>query len=281
MAEAGANPFSLHELDSFLWRAASSLRGYVPTDDFKNYILPLLFFKWVSDTWDLEHAAAVADYGEDVAPEVEADYHRFAVPDGCHWADLKVQPDAGLALQNCLDRLAAANPDKFIGIFDEAEWANHRRLPDAVISDFIYSLDQLTLNSSVVSNEVLGATYEYMIRQFADASGKKNGGYVTPQGVVRLLTRVLDPQPGETVYDPACGTGGMLVGAINELRETGRDSRTLRLYGQEVSPTTAAIARMNLIIHGVEDFRIVHGDTLREPRFLERSQLQKFERRHC
>lgn len=211
MAEEGATSFSLRELDPFLWKAASNLRGYIPADDFKDYILPLLFFKWISDNWDLEHAAAIADHGEDVAPEVEAGYHRFTVPNGCHWTNLTMQPDVGLAFQNCLDRLAIANPDKFAGIFDEAGWTNHRRLPDAVISDFIHSLDHITLNSSAVSNETLGATYEYMIRQFADTSGKKNGGYVTPQGVVRLLTRVLDPQPGETVYDPACGTGECLL----------------------------------------------------------------------
>jgi type I restriction enzyme M protein len=277
VAEAGATPFSLHELDSFLWRAASSLRGYVNSEDFKNYILPLLFVKWISDTWDLEHATAVTDHGEDVAPEVEADYHRFAVPDGCHWADLMVSADPGLALQYSLDRIAAANLEKFTGIFDEAVWGNRKRLPDAVLFDLIHSLDQLILNRSVVSDEMLGATYEHMIRQFADASGKKTSGFVTPQGVVRLLTRILDFQPGETVYDPACGTGGMLIGAVNELRESGRESRALRLYGQEVSASTAAIARMNLTIHGLEDFNIVHGDTLRDPRFLEGSRLQKFD----
>ena len=166
--------------------------------------------------------------------------------------------------------------EKFYGIFDGAEWANRQRLPSAVIFDLIDTLDQLTLNSSATSKETLGTIYEHMIRQFADASGKKTGGFVTPPGLVRLLTRLLDPQPSETVYDPACGTGGMLIEAVNELRETGRDGRTLRLYGQEVSLATVAIARMNLFIHGLEDFEIAHGDTLRHPRFLEQSQLQKF-----
>jgi type I restriction enzyme M protein len=143
--------------------------------------------------------------------------------------------------------------------------------------NLIDSFNRLTLNRNVVPNDMLGAAYEYLLREFADASGKKAGEFFTPRAVVRLLMRILDPQPGEAVYDPACGSGGMLVETINEVREAGGDSRTLRLYGQEVNLTTAAIARMNLFLHDLEDFRIVRGDTLRDPRFVERSGLRKFD----
>ena len=277
MAEADATSFSLDELNAFLWKASSRLRGYVSAENFKDYILPLVFYKWISDTWDMERAAAIADHGPDVEPEVEAGYHRFIVPDGCHWADLKASSRVGYTLQNCLRGLAAANIKRLSEIFYEWERAEYESLPDEIIFDLLYSLDQLTLNSSAVSQELLGVSYENMIRQFADAAGKKGGEFVTPQSVVRLLTRILDPQAGETVYDPACGTAGLLIGAVDELRETGRDSRTLRLYGQELNAATAVIARMNLIIHGLEDFRVVQGDTLRDPRFLDQSQLQKFD----
>jgi type I restriction enzyme M protein len=246
--------------------------------DFKSYVFPLLFFKWVSDTWDLDHAAAVADFGEDLDDEVEADYHRFAVPDGCHWADLqKVSTNVGVALQNILDRLAEANPETLAGIFGDVAWANKDRLPEPALLNLIDSFDRLTLNRTVVPNDMLGAAYEYLLREFADASGKKAGEFFTPRAVVHLLIRILSPQAGEAVYDPACGSGGMLVETINEIRETGGDSRTLRLYGQEVNLTTAAIARMNLFLHDLEDFRIVRGDTLRDPRFLQRSGLRKFD----
>lgn len=118
MAEEKPPSLTLSELESRLWAAANSLRGPVDPADFKSYVFPLLFFKWVSDTWCLDHTAAVEDFGDDLNAEVEADYHRFAVPDGCHWADLqKVSTNVGVALQNILDRLAEANPETLAGIF--------------------------------------------------------------------------------------------------------------------------------------------------------------------
>lgn len=266
------------ELESRLWAAANSLRGPVDPADFKSYVFPILFLKWISDTWDLDHAAAVADFGADVAPEEEADYHRFEMNEGCHWDDLKkVSVNVGVELQKILQRLEEANPTSLAGIFGDVAWANKERLPESALLNLIDSFDSLTLNREVVSNDMLGAAYEYLLHQFADASGKKAGEFFTPRAVVRLLVRILDPQPGEEVYDPACGSGGMLVETINEIREAGGDTRTLRLYGQEVNLTTAAIARMNLFLHDLEDFRIVRGDTLRDPRFLERSGIRKFD----
>ncbi len=266
------------DLESRLWAAANSLRGPVDPADFKGYVFPLLFLKWISDSWDLDHAVAVADFGEQMSPEEEADYHRFEVPDGCHWADLrKVSVNVGVVLQNILQRLEEANPNALAGIFGDVAWANKDRLPEASLLNLIDAFDSLTLNRNVVSNDMLGSAYEYLLRQFADASGKKAGEFFTPRAVVRLLVRILAPEPGEAVYDPACGSGGMLVETINEIRDAGGDTRTLRLYGQEVNLTTAAIARMNLFFHDLEDFRIVRGDTLRDPRFLERSGLRRFD----
>jgi type I restriction enzyme M protein len=266
------------ELESRLWAAANSLRGPVDPADFKSYVFPILFLKWISDTWNLDHAAAVADFGNDVAPEEEADYHRFDMPSGCHWDDLKkVSVNVGVKLQKVLQRLEEANPKTLAGIFGDVAWANKERLPESALLHLVDSFDSLTLNREVVSNDMLGAAYEYLLRQFADESGKKAGEFFTPRAVVRLLVRILDPQPGEAVYDPACGSGGMLVETINEIRDAGGDTRTLSLYGQEVNLTTAAIARMNLFLHDLEDFRIVRGDTLRDPRFLERSGLRRFD----
>lgn len=275
---AAASTLTLGELESRLWAAANSLRGPVDPADFKSYVFPLLFMKWVSDTWDLEHTEAVADFGSDVSQEEEADYHRFAVPEGCHWSDLrKVSVNVGVTLQNILQRLEEANPQSLAGIFGDVTWANKERLPEPSLLNLIDAFDRMVLNRNVVSNDMLGAAYEYLLRQFADASGKKAGEFFTPRAVVRLLVRILDPQQGESAYDPACGSGGMLVETINEVREAGGDTRTLRLYGQEVNLTTAAIARMNLFLHDLEDFRIVRGDTLRDPRFLERSGLRNFD----
>ena len=267
------------ELESRLWAAANSLRGPVDPSDFKAYIFPLLFYKRVSDAWDDEHARAVADFGAAVTLEVEADYHRFQLPEGCRWRDLrKVHENVGVALQNILDRIQQANPDTLAGIFGDVAWGNKDKLPEHALLNLIEAFHTLDLSPSRVGHDVLGNAYEYLLKQFADESGKKAGEFFTPRSVVRLLTRILDPQPTDTVYDPACGSGGMLVEAANEVLESGGSLRQMRFYGQEVSLTTAAIARMNLFLHDVEDVVIRRGDTLRDPKFLdERGRLQRFD----
>ena len=267
------------DLEGRLWAAANSLRGPVDPSDFKAYIFPLLFYKRVSDAWDDEHARAVADFGADVTLEVEADYHRFQLPEGCRWRDLrKVHENVGVALQNILDRIQQANPDTLAGIFGDVAWGNKDKLPEHALLNLIEAFHTLDLSPGRVGHDVLGNAYEYLLKQFADESGKKAGEFFTPRSVVRLLTRILDPQPTDTVYDPACGSGGMLVEAANEVLESGGSLRQMRFYGQEVNLTTAAIARMNLFLHDVEDVVIRRGDTLRDPKFLdERGRLQRFD----
>jgi type I restriction enzyme M protein len=275
--QRGSSKFNRHEFDSFIWKAAGSLRGYLSSEDVENYILSFLFFKFVSDSWDLEHTAIVTDRGGAVVREAGADYYRFIVPDGSHWDDLKGAFYPGVRLQESLDALAAANSERFSDLFRQAARANWERLPNSVMFDLIHSLDQFTLNRSIVSAEGPGAIFEHAIRQFADVSGKRAGAIVTPRGVVRLLARILSPQPGETVYDPACGTGGLLIGVAKELQETGNSALSLRLYGQETNSSAVAIAQMNLVINGLDSFRIIQGNTLLYPGFLEQSKLQKFD----
>lgn len=256
------------ELEAALWDAANALRGPIDPADFKTYVFPVLFFKWIDDTWHMHHRRAVNDFGDDLNSDIEADYHPFMVPAGCQWADVRnAKPgQLGAALQRTLQKLEQANPDNLANVFGDAQWANTDRLPERALRDLIDAFDRLTLDPEHVPNDLLGAAYEYLLREFADASGKKAGEFFTPRPVVRLLVRILDPQPGETVYDPACGSGGMLVETIGQVREDGGDPRQLHLYGQEVSLTTSAIARMNLFIHDIEDFDIVRGDTLRDPK---------------
>lgn len=257
---------TLPELESRLWAAANALRGPVDPADFKTYVFPMLFWKWISDTWTWEHAQAVADYGPGVDAEVEADYHRFTVPDGTHWDQVtKSTHNLGAKVNTALGKLQQANPDTLAGIFGDAAWGNKDRLPETALVNLIGAFDGLVLNPDEVSHDMLGQAYEYLLKNFADSSGAKAGEFFTPRQVVKLLVGLLDPQPGESVYDPACGSGGMLVETINTVREHGGDTRTLRLYGQEVNLTTSAIARMNLFLHDIEDFKIVRGDTLRQP----------------
>jgi type I restriction enzyme M protein len=257
---------SLQDLESRLWAAANALRGPVDPADFKTYVFPMLFWKWLSDTWSYEHCQALADYGDPVDPVVEADYHKFDLPDGCRWQDVTVRTaNLGAQVAKALSRIEQANPETLAGIFGDAAWGNKERLPENALVALIDAFNGITLDPEHVSHDLLGSGYEYLLKNFADESGKKAGEFFTPRAVVALLVRILDPQPTESIYDPACGSGGMLVETINSVRERGGDTRTLRLYGQEVNLTTSAIARMNLFLHDIEDFKIIRGDTLRSP----------------
>lgn len=257
---------SLEDLEKRLWDAANALRGPVDPADFKTYVFPMLFWKWISDSYDWERAQAATEYGEDVDPEVESDFHKFDIPEGAHWREVtKKTANLGAAVNKALGSLEQANPDSLAGIFGDAAWGNKERLPETALVNLINAFNGIALNPDEVSHDLLGQGYEYLLKNFADESGKKAGEFFTPRQIVSLLIRILDPQSGESVYDPASGSGGMLVETINTVREHGGDTRTLRLYGQEVNLTTSAIARMNLFLHDIEDFKIVRGDTLRSP----------------
>jgi type I restriction enzyme M protein len=253
-------------LESHLWEAANILRGSpVDRTDWKSYILPLLFFKRICDVWDEEYSEAIDTFGEDFADE-----HRFQVPEDCHWLAVRETPvNVGTALQNAMRGIDAANQEHLYGVFGDAQWTNKDRLPDPLLKDLIEHFSALKLGNQQVASDIIGDAYEYLIKKFADATNKKAGEFYTPRSVVRLMVNILDPQEGETVYDPACGTGGMLLGAVAHVRAKGVDPRTFygKLYGQEKNLTTASVARMNLLLHGIEDFAIERGDTLRSPVF--------------
>ncbi|MCU1494272.1 MAG: type restriction-modification system, subunit [Acidimicrobiaceae bacterium] len=274
-----ATELAPQELESRLWAAANSLRGPVDAADFKAYIFPLLFFKRICDTWDEEHELALSAYDDLLDDEIEADYHRFVVPEGSHWDDLRrLTENVGIGLQRMLQRIEQANPETLAGVFGDVQWGNKEKLPETALLNLIDAFASLNLSPSRVGNDVLGAAYEYLLKQFADSSGAKAGEFFTPRAVVRLLTRILDPQPTDSVYDPACGSGGMLVEAANEVIEAGGSLRQMRFFAQEINLTTAAIARMNLYLHDIEDAKVLRGDTLRDPKFRDaRGHLERFD----
>jgi len=266
------------QLQGLLWAAANALRGPVDPGDFKAYVFPVMFFKWISDNWDHQHTQAVKDWGDELTDEIEdADYQPFVIPDSCHWSDVHdTAVNVGSKLNATLQRIEQANPD-LAGVFGDVNWGNKNRLPESALVALLDAFHGVTLDPAHVQGDMLGAAYEYLLREFAEASGKKAGEFFTPRPVVHLLVKILDPRPGDTIVDPACGSGGMLVEAVNAVRESGGDPRTLQLHGQEVNLTTSAIAKMNLYLHGLEDFEIKRGDTFREPRFLDRGKLEKFD----
>jgi len=265
-------------LESSLWGAATLLRGVIDAGDYKQFIFPLLFLKRLSDVYDEEVARALAESSGDQAYARFAEQHRFQIPDGAHWDDVRAQStNVGEAVQQAMAAIETANPGQLAGIFGDAPWTNRERLSDAIMRDLIEHFSALTLSTTAVPEDALGQAYEYLIKKFADDSGHTAAEFYTNRTVVHLMTRMLAPQPGEAVYDPTCGTGGMLLSCVAELRRQGREWRTLRLFGQERNLMTSAIARMNLFLHDVEEFRIQRGDTLAEPRFLEGDRLQQFD----
>lgn len=267
-------------LESALWVAANILRGPVDAADFKTYIFPALFYKRICDVYDEEMAEAREVSGGDEQYALFPENHRFQVPAGAHWSDVQgTSTNIGQALQRALRAIEQANPETLFGIFGDATWTNKDRLSDATLRNLIDHFSGIDLSNRNVGTDLAGDAYEYLIKKFADLTNKKAGEFYTPRPVVRLMVDLLDPLEGETIYDPACGTGGMLLGAVQHIRDTGRDIKLLygKLYGQEKNLTTSAIARMNLLLHGVEDFRIVRGDTLRSPAFFDGDRLAQFD----
>src|SRR5437588_8655215 len=266
------------QLESYLWGAATLLRGVIDAGDYKQFIFPLLFFKRVSDVYDEEFEQALAESGGDVDYAKFADQHRFQIPDGAHWRDVRnTATNVGQALQNAMRAIETANPKQLYGIFGDAQWTNKERLSDATLRDLIEHFSTLTLSVANVPEDELGVAYEFLIKKFADDSGHTAAEFYTNRTLVHLMTLMLEPQPGESIYDPTCGSGGMLVSALTQLKSEGKEYRTLKLYGQERNLMTSAIARMNLFLHGIEDFRVERGDTLADPKFLEGDRLRQFD----
>jgi type I restriction enzyme M protein len=262
------------ELETYLWDAAVLLRGFIDAGDYKQFIFPLLFFKRLCDVYDEETARAERERGE-----VFREDHRLEliIPKGAHWNDVRQQAtNVGTAIQNAMRTIGANNPQLY-GIFGDAPWTNKQRLSDSTLRDLIEHFSSQTLSLERVSDDLLGQGYEYLIKKFADDSGHTAAEFYTNRTVVELMTQLLDPQPGESVYDPTCGSGGMLLAAAMELRRQGREYRNLRLYGQEINLMTSAMARMNLYMHGFEDFEVIRGDTLSTPAFIRDDELRQFD----
>ncbi len=277
---ASTNALTLSALSNHLWESANILRGPVDAADFKTYIFPLLFFKRICDVFDEETAEALDLSGGDRQFAFFPENHRFQVPADCHWDDVRAKTtNVGQALQRSMRAIEKANPDTLYGIFGDANWTNKDRLSDPLLCDLVEHFSKLRLGNKYAHADILGQAYEYLIKKFADLTNRKAGEFYTPRSVVRLMVNILDPQEGESIYDPACGTGGMLLEAIHHVRDAKGDIRQLRgnLFGQEKNLTTEAIARMNLFMHGAEDFQIQRGDTLRSPAFYTGDDLATFD----
>ena len=271
-----SSKITIDELEKYLWGSAVLLRTHVDAGAYKQYIFPLLFFKRLSDVYDEESEKAEEEYGEEALEWDES--HQFKIPEGAHWSDVRnVSQDVGKAIAEAFHKIETANPEKLQGIFGDASWTNKNRLPDRLLKDLMEHFSSRTLSIANCPADELGQGYEYLIKQFADDSGHTAQEFYTNRTVVELMTEMLEPQSGESIYDPTCGSAGMLISAVAYLKQQNKEWRNLEIYGQEIVTLTAAIARMNLILHGVQDFKIVNADTLKTPAFTDHNKLQQFD----
>ena len=276
---ADAEETTSQKLFSHLFEDCNILRGPINQDEYKSYVTPLLFYKRLSDVYDEETQAALEVSGGDEEYASFPENHRFIIPEGCHWKDVReASENVGVAIVKAMNGIERANPDKLSGVFssfDDANWTDKTKLSDERLKDLIEHMSKIKVGNNNYSADVMGDSYEFLIKKFADMSKKNAGEFYTPRSIVKLLIMLLAPKAGETVYDPACGTGGMLIEAIRYMH--GDKATYGRIYGQEKNLATSAIARMNLFLHGAGDFKIVQGDTLRSPNFLDRGSLKTFD----
>jgi type I restriction enzyme M protein len=266
------------QLESYLWGAATLLRGYIDAGDYKQFIFPLLFYKRLCDVYDEEVAEALAESGGDREYALLPEQHRFQIPDKAHWKTTRTKvKNVGKAIQDALRAIEKANPDTLYGVFGDAQWTNKDRLPDHMLRELIEHFSSQTLSVANCPEDELGVGYEFLIKKFADDSGHTAAEFYTNRTVVHLMTEMLEPQPGESIYDPTCGSAGMLLSAVAHLKSRDKEWRNLRLFGQERNLLTSAIGCMNLFLHGIEDFHIVRDDTLSHPAFVKGDRLQRFD----
>ncbi len=269
---------SQSQLESYLWGAAGHLRGSIDAGDYKQFIFPLLFLKRLCDVHDEETTHALSASGGDAEFAAFAENHRFQVPPEAHWKEIRKETrNVGQAIQRAMRAIESANKDKLFGIFGDAQWTNKDRLSDETMRELVEHFSSLELTITNLPEDELGNGYEFLIKKFADDSGHTAAEFYTNRTVVHLMTEMLDVQPGESVYDPTCGSGGMLMSCVAHLKKQGKEWRNVRLFGQERNLMTSSIARMNCFLHGIEDFRIERGDTLAEPKLVEGDKLMQFD----
>ena len=280
-------PISLDELKSFLWGAATRLRGQIDAAGYKEYIFPLLFFKRISDVYDEQFNGYVAEGGEEYA-NMQAEELPIRIPDGAHWRDVReCTENVGQRLVEAFIAIEQANPGELAdgriiggleGIFGPKDgWTNKAKMPDHIITSLIEDFSRYNLSLKACPADEMGQAYEYLVGKFADDAGNTAQEFYTNRTVVDLMAEILQPRPDESIYDPTCGSGGMLVKCLDFLRKKGEPWQGVKVFGQEINALTSAIARMNLYLNGVEDFSIVREDTLERPAFVDGSRLRKFD----
>ena len=244
MADAHRSPGHLGQqaLESYLWGAANLLRGLIAAGDYKQYVFPLLFFKRLSDVWDEDHRSAFDETGDRGYAEATAN-DRFVIPPGAHWSDVRrAARDVGRTLRNAFRAIETANPERLVGVFGNAPWTDKAQTPDATLKNLIEHFSKHTLSLAAVPEDELGNAYEYLVKQFADDSGHTAQEFYTNRTLVHLMTQMLRPQPGQRIYDPTAGTGGM------PLAEQRRLAALLRSHVEARGAFSLALGRLDVLL---------------------------------
>ncbi|MEZ5529367.1 MAG: type I restriction-modification system subunit M [Porticoccaceae bacterium] len=275
---------SQDEINSILWKACDSFRGTVDAVNYKDYILVMLFLKFISDVWRDHYAEYEKQYKGDkerILRRMERE--RFVLPDQSSFYylyDHREAPNVGELINIALEHLEMVNKKKLLHVFQDVDFNSESRLGNTrkrnhilknLLEDF--NDNRLDLRPSRIGNlDIIGNSYEYLIGRFAAGAGKKAGEFYTPPEVSILMAKLVDPQPGERICDPACGSGSLLLKCANEVGE-----QDYSLFGQEAINSTWALCMMNMFLHNVNNPRIERGDTLLDPRLIESDKLMKFD----
>ncbi len=269
---------TLEQLDSHLFECQNIIRDAVDPTDYKDYILPLVFFKVINDTYRDEYEQLLEEYGGDEDIARDEAFHKFQIPEGYTWDELLAK-SSGIAefINKCFNKIEEANPQRLKGVF-RADYMRADGLDDDRLRRLIQHLDVHSLSAETIDPDMLGEAYMDLVGHFATQEGKSGGQYFTPNNIVHLMVRLLEPfEKGDEIHDPTCGSGGMLIEVARWFRDhQDGDSKTLNLTGQEINPDIAAIARMNLYIHDLNG-EIAREDSLSNPQFIQDGALQKFD----
>ena len=286
-------------LETWLWDAACVIRGTTDAPKFKDFILPLIFYKRLSDVFDDEFAKQIEEFGdEDLAREIiDADHQdalksgrnpivRFYIPQQYRWEVLRDHPANGRLGEFVTEamRLVVSQNPRLSGVLDVQDFneqqSGQRALDDERLATLIEVISRYRLGLQNTEPDILGRAYEYLLRKFAEGQGQSAGEFYTPKEVGWLMARLINPEPQTTIYDPACGSGGLLIKPRLLFKETHPEQQGAapQIYGQELTATTYAMAKMNAFLHDFigADLRI--GDTFRNPGFVaDNSELQRFD----